>query len=84
MIEEETEVLQSNIPERIQLIYGSKPPKVSEDELEIEAKWITKKLERKKKYNFDPSSDPLTKQVHLALYHMKIEHFEVKFCESLF
>ena len=75
--EMESEVLQSDIPERLQRLYGSHPRKVPQEELEVEAKWIARKLERKKKLSLDNDPDPLVSQVFTTLDLMKNQYYEV-------
>lgn len=73
---EETEILQSEIPERLRYLYVTKSTAVPEDELEVESKWITRKLEKKKKLNLD-GDDSLKDQVKLVLRFMKNDFYEV-------
>ena len=69
--------LESDIPERTQLLYGSRPLQVSDEELEVEAKWICRRLERKKKMSLDYDSDQLVTQIMIVLGLLKNQYFEV-------
>jgi hypothetical protein len=73
----ESEILQSDVPERLQYLYGSRPRKIPQEELEVEAKWIARRLERKKKMNLDNDPDPLVSQVFTALDLIKNQYYEV-------
>lgn len=81
--EMESEVLQSDVPERLQHLYGSRPRKVPQEEIEVEAKWIARKLERKKKLSLDNDPDPLVSQVFNALDLMKNQYYEVNLLHDL-
>lgn len=59
-------------------MYGSRPRKIDQEELEVEAKWIARRLERKKKIQVDYDPDPLVTQVMVVLDLIKNQYFEVR------
>lgn len=73
----ELKTLENDIPERTQLLYGSRPLKISDEELEVEAKWICRRLEKKKKMSLDYDSDQLVTQIMIVLGLLKNQYFEV-------
>ena len=77
LTQKESDITQSDIPERLQNLYGTRPKKISQEELEIEAKWISRRLERKKKLSLDSDPDVLVNQVMHVLDLIKNQYFEV-------